>query len=394
MRRLGMVVGGLVWFVLVFYITFRWTFPSDAVADRIRVEVNEATGGQNELMLSNVRPWWTGLTADNVTLISVGQARGSTPADKTVLATFDAARVKASLFSLLRQAPRVTGAVEVGGTPVDFDITLAMNKRGTELTPRMVKISASNLAVVDLAALGNVTLDATGSVDLELEIDSQETMRDAVGHIKMSGTNVVIASIDPEITGGMDLGREIPLDEIDLHLIIESGKAEIRRGTIRSPLADIELEGDISLRDDLMRSSMSILIKFDIGEELEMFKPFLKDAEQTNGEYHYRMSGLLSGPSFRAERQRTSSSRPRTIERKAGLSAEDRDRRKVELEKLRENAEKRRAERDANREDPEELEEAGYVEDEDEDEDGEEGQEDESLDEEDLGLDEDVEFED
>ena len=38
MKRVAAVVGGVLWFVLVFFVTWRMTFPSQAVGDRIKVE--------------------------------------------------------------------------------------------------------------------------------------------------------------------------------------------------------------------------------------------------------------------------------------------------------------------------------------------------------------------
>ena len=71
MKRVLMVVGGVIWFALVFFITWRVTFPGQAIEDRLRVEVANATNGTYELSLSDLRPWWTGVAADNVVLIEV-----------------------------------------------------------------------------------------------------------------------------------------------------------------------------------------------------------------------------------------------------------------------------------------------------------------------------------
>ncbi len=111
MKRGLMILGGAFWFALVFFITWRVTFPSQAAADRVSVEVDRASGGDFQLALSNVRPWWTGIAADNVILYEVSRGRGDAESEKSALFAFESAKVKAGIFSLLRNAPRVVGAV-------------------------------------------------------------------------------------------------------------------------------------------------------------------------------------------------------------------------------------------------------------------------------------------
>jgi len=394
-----MVAGGLIWFLGVFLLTFRWTFPSDAIADRVRVEVSNATDGAYDLSMSGVRPWGTGAAAEQVILSEVAPARGAEPGEKTPLFAFETVRVRAGLLSLLRNQPRLSGAVEVGAAEVDFDLTLGMNKRGTELAPRLVNIETEGFPIEDLAGLAGYTVEATGGLDLEVDLKADESMRDAVGDIKISGKDLVLVSLDPELTMGMDLGREIPIDEIELDLDVEDGKATVRRGTIESELADVEVEGDLTLRDDLARSSMNLSITLDLGEELAMFEPFLKDARWQDGDFHYRCSGTLSRATCRSDRERSSSSsRSRRADTprpersgSSGLSDEEREeRRKAMQERLRQSAERRQADR-SGADAREVLEEEGYLEDDEEYEDEVE-EEDEELDE--RELDEDEIFED
>ena len=56
------------------------------------------------------------------------------------------------------------------------------------------------------------------------------------------------------------------------------------------------LEGD-EARDDVNRSALALEIVADLGDELEMFKPFLKKAEWKDGKFHYKCVGTVGRPS-------------------------------------------------------------------------------------------------
>lgn len=380
MRRVLMGVAGVLWFALVFFVTWRLTFPSEAAGERLRVEVARATGGQYQLSLSDVKPWWTGIQANNVMLSEVNRG------EATLVAAFESARVRAGLFSLLRNQPRISGAVAVGSSELDYDVTVGMNKRGTQLAPRLVNITADAFPLRDLAGLVGVTVDATGGLDIEIELEAGDGMRDAIGDIRIGGRDVLISSVDPEVTFGMDLGMEIPIDEIDIHFEVDQGKATVRTGKIRSSKLDTEIEGDITLREDVSRSSMDLTFILDLGDDLEIFKGFLKRAEWGDGTFHYKCSGSFSRPVCREDPERGGSAarsgrrnnnrgsratRPTTNNTRNALTPEEREKRRQEaLERLRASRERRASTGSGSTaadggDDPgEELEEIGYAEDE------------------------------
>lgn len=304
LKRAALGIGGLAWFLLVFLITWWLTFPSTAVEQRLEVEVSKATGGSYQLALSDVSPWWTGVSASNVILSEVKTARGSEAPEATPLFAFEAAWVRAGLVSLLRRQPRVVGAVQIGSSQLDFDVHMSRNKRGTELTPRSIEVSAEDFPLQDLFGMAGATVSANGGVDFAVELSAEDGMRDATGEVRIEGENLTITSIDPELTGGMDLGMEIPIERIDIRFDVDQGKATVKTGKVESSLVSATIDGDLTLREDLQRSSLNLTFALDLGDELAMFETFLKRAQWADGTFHYRCSGTFMRPSCREEPER------------------------------------------------------------------------------------------
>ncbi len=366
MKRLLIGVAGLVWFVLVFAITFWMTFPSAPLGDRVRLLVHQNTNGEYDVQMDSLRPWWFGASANNIRISSVKRVRGAPPVATPMFAV-NGASVRVSPFGL-KKTPHVSGVVDLGGSEVTFDAQGALNKRGNGYQATAVELNATSFPVADLAALTGTEIDATGELDFSADVESDGGMRSAHGDIKIRASNVNIASLDPSLTGGMDLGMEIPIDDIDLRIEIEDGKATIAHGEIISELATVALEGDVTMRDDVTRSTVNISATIELGDKLAMFKSFLKSAEWADGKFHYRCTGTVARNHCREDRERGGSVRAGLPSR--GSTDADRERRKRELkDRLRENTERRaertreRAARAPARDD---LEDVGYVDEEDE----------------------------
>ena len=118
MKKIAWTLAGSAWFGLVFLVALRVTFPSQAVIDRIRWTVQEETGGQMALDMDSIGPWWTGASATNVDLARVG------PNGPEPLFFAETAYARVGLFSLIRQAPYITGAVGFGQGELAFDTEL------------------------------------------------------------------------------------------------------------------------------------------------------------------------------------------------------------------------------------------------------------------------------
>lgn len=302
MKRALLAGAAVLWFLVVFLVTFRWTFPSDAVADRLQFEILEATDGAWMLDVRDVEPWWAGASARDVRLFQADPRRPEE--DPTLAFAAESARIRVSVPSLMRQAPTVSGAVVVGSGTVDFVVGSRMNERGTELGLGEIDLTAKAFPLAELAALAGASMDGRGTLDIDVKLDAPESMSAAVGSATISGRSLMISNLNLSDMGVPDLGLEIPIDDLDLHVEIADGKAQIVRGLLRSDLATVELDGEITLRDDLQRSTLNVGIQVgSLGPAVQMFKGFLGQ-EWADGKFHYRCTGTLQRNNCRAERER------------------------------------------------------------------------------------------
>ncbi len=353
MKNALLVVGGILWFGLVFSLTFWLTFPSDTLAERLKYEVYDGSGGDYQLQLDSLSPWWVGVSGEMVQLYSNTTPRGGgDPVSELVFAA-EAARLRVSPLSLLRRTPSVAGGMTIGGGDVDFTVATQMDKKD-RLGVSDLTIEAQDFPIIDLASLAGTAMEGTGTIDIEVEISAPDGMRQAEGKIEIHGGDILITKLDPAAMGGMDLGMEIPLDDIDIVLDITQGKAEFTRGKIRSQMANIDLDGALTLRDDLTRSTMNIGLVVELGEELAMFKSFLNDAKGADEKFHYKCAGTLSrmprcsgqrvgrrdGGTRRSTPAASGNSRRQSGGARAETSAEDREKRREEIrERLRQRRE-------------------------------------------------------
>jgi type II secretion system protein N len=351
MKKIALVAGAVFWFGIVFLLTFWVTFPSDTFAERLKYEVQEGTAGAYQLQVASVSPWWVGLSGTDVEVYNLESTRGADTAPTLLLAA-DEVRVRVGLLSWLLQTPTVSGGMVIGGGDIAFELESQMDKRD-RLGVSAAKVQAREFPFIELLGLAGIAVEGSGFLDVDVDIEAPEGMRQAEGKIEITGSDLQITEIDPSVVG-MDLGMEIPLDDIEIVVDITQGKAEISRGRIRSSKANVDVDGSLILRDDLSRSSANIGLVIELGEELAMFKSFLNDAKGTDGKFHYQCSGSLSraprcsaksrsSVAGRSASSRGSSSRGSTTTRpstRTETSAEDRERRREEIrERLRQRRE-------------------------------------------------------
>lgn len=307
MKRLLLVGAGALWFLLVFFVSFRLTFPSDAVADRIRYEVQETTDGAWVLDLRSVRPWWIGAAADGIRVF-----KAEPGGEQTLAMAADSAKVRVGLTSLMRQTPRVSGSLQLGSGDIDFTVGTRVGSKG-DLGVSEIALNGSALPITEIAALAGTDLDGQGTVDVKVGVDAPDGMRTANGQLSIRGSALQITQIDLSSLGVPELGLEIPIQELDLTFDIAEGTATVARGIVRGGLATIEIQGTIGLRDALDRSVLDLTILVgSLGPQLQPFKGFLGD-EWPDGKFHYKCTGQVSRSNCRAERNRAASARSRPL---------------------------------------------------------------------------------
>ncbi|MBT3217453.1 MAG: type II secretion system protein GspN [Proteobacteria bacterium] len=343
MKRLLLVLLAIVWFVGVLYVTWRVTFPSEVVAENIKWQVYRLSDEEFFVELSDVKPWGLGLSAKNVRIFEVMGYRD--PRTELRFA-MEAARLRVYPGSLLARAPVVSGRVQLGSGLVDLKV-------GTSISDGMVAVTSAELEadsfpLAEIAALAGGEIGGAGGLDIEVDIEAPDGMDSAEGKVVIQSSDIVVNTISiPGLLDELnldDLGMALVIDEIDLDFDVDEGEAKIDRGLLRAPgKADIELEGSITLKDDIMRSTLRLDAVLDISEEMAMVKGFLSDAEWDDGKYHYSITGSIGRPSLKAAREGTSSSssssastrRERTPEEEAERNAA-RDERRRRREEIRE----------------------------------------------------------
>ncbi len=358
LKRALVVIVGLFWAAFLFLVTFWLTFPGEDVAKQIEYRAGEASRGAYALDLGDVSPWWIGLSTDSM---KVYQRTGRTgPADQLMVYSSDA-RLSASLFSLMRREPYVSGSITLGpegaGGTMDYAIATSLGDKGNRLKVTDVDIEGESFPISELLVLvPNLDMEASGNIDAEIDLEAPDGLSSADGVIRITGQNLVF--VNPVISGIGPLGRDVNIEEIDLELDADEGQAKIDRGRIVSDVANIDLSGEIRLTNDPGRSNAEIEVSLELDESMAMLSQMLKSAEK-NGRYVYECNGPLNRldrvcrpagqVASRGRRPRTRPSGNSGVRRPTpggGLTDEERAKRREELqERLKKRREEQRARR-------------------------------------------------
>ncbi|MEQ1501480.1 MAG: type II secretion system protein GspN [Myxococcota bacterium] len=370
MRRIVLfVLGSIAWTIFVFALTFRLTFPSTVIADRLRYEVPGVMGREYSAEIGSVVPWWIGLSVDDVKLYKTGRpapasAAGSDGEDAPVVdgpqlvGLLSNARLRVSPWSLLRRAPYVRGSVTLTEGVIDYSVGTAVAERGNiELADLVLSADALPLADVFVLIPG-FTASGTGAIDLAIDLHAGENgMKDATGKVSITGKDLGLSDLELPSTG--PLGIEIPISDLEIVADVVDGKATITDGHLVSDLLTLQITGEVTLRDPLDRSAIDLTVSLSkLGEQLAPYEAFLSEAKQSDGSYQYSCRGVISR--LGAYSCTPGSRSPRVSSRGASSSGvampprpsradetdEERDKRREELrERLRQRREEREAER-------------------------------------------------
>jgi type II secretion system protein N len=312
-------------FSLCFVVGLLVTFPATEITDRLRAEVERASKGELRMELGDVDPWWLGVGATDVQLYSVSKVRTDPPPEPELVFFSERVRVRAALLSLLLRQPRALGTVAVGQGELDFDVAVALVEKGPP-EPVAVHVAAQDFPVVELLGLAGLAgVEGEGTIDLTLDLDAPEGMRTATGSMHFSGVNLSVSKLALEDMGVPDLGA-VEVTRVDIAADVAEGRARITSGVIESPMANAEIGGEITLRDDLHRSMLRLDVTVDFGDTLEkLAAAFAKDALGTDQKYHWTCSGTLNRlpPTCRAVRSKTSGATSSSRANGAGLYGQD-----------------------------------------------------------------------
>ena len=221
-----------------------------------------------------------------------------------------------------------------------------------------------------IGALGEVTVDGEmygADVELALSDQDKEAMRFALatGRLDLSAyplpsgllsgspqgrlqadADVLWHWEDPKKTSGsVDLnfaglqleglkiaGMGMPamtFDRAEAHLKMAKGRAEFRNTAFEADVFDLEVEGFINIKPNLLSSTLSLRVKFKVREDLEgllSMAGLKKDSRHRDkdGWFHYQGQGRLTKPRFTERRVARPANRGSKLDRKpVGLGDDD-----------------------------------------------------------------------
>lgn len=346
LKKLLFAVLGTGWGLLFFWLGLVLTFPKEETAERVKYEVANATDNAMLLEMEGLGPWRaTGAKADVVELYATPR-RGDP--ERLLRADHVAAR--------LQLLPLVTGALSAGvdADLYDGELSGSVGQKGEVLN---IDLLASDL---DLSrypfAYEGFSSDIGGRLRLRTTLawDKEDPAKSA-GLVRLEITDL---TMNETSVGGFFTLPATTFTESILSFDIEDGKAKVKKGRFIGDLVEMEVDGDITLRNPFGRSTMNLTVDFTLADELDnMAKlvPDLKRARDDDGVYHYRVTGTVERRRFTpvrqgsASRNRATPTRDRTVDRTVDRD-EDPDameeRRRARQDRIRERRERLNADRD------------------------------------------------
>jgi type II secretion system protein N len=309
-------LAGSAWGALVFLIGLQLFFPSGAAVERLQYELDRASDGAWQLQADKAGLWRaTGLKLKGVELLKVNKptrrSRGDDEEPEASTATrflvADHIAVRARLLPLLG-----------GSREASFDADLYKGELSGLVGMKGDSLASEGSATsLDLGLIPfegeSLSLDLDGALNLEwdLVIDTQDTTK-STGKLGLEVQGLVLNSAS---VAGFDLQETSSFTKAELLFQIEDGKAKVKKGALVGDLIDAEIDGDITLSKKFDRSRLHLDLEFTLVEHIDnlvKLLPGAKDARRDDGKYYFTVSGTVLHPSFRAKRERRSSSRSRT----------------------------------------------------------------------------------
>ena len=320
MRIILWIAGAVVWGVVVFLVALHVHFPSDAVLDRAKYEVEVGSDGGWAIDAAGLDLWRvTGLSADELIVYSVESEKrrkrrvrrrssGSDDVDNAEDEAPDPLRAKPVLrFDSLRARLAVLPMI-LGDRRLDFDAALlggdidgSLHEGGTR---RQIEVAASDLDLSMLPIAGKTwSVDAAGALQVTAALDlDAENPRESTGEVHVQIDNFAIRSAKAM---GIEL-TPVVFTEAVFDVNVANGKAEIVKGVLDGDILDATFSGNIAMsKREWSKWRLRVEVKLELDDTLDQFAKFspdLKDARDPEGVYHLTCLGLLTRPTCTADR--------------------------------------------------------------------------------------------
>lgn len=318
-------------FYLFSLITFAYvTFPYDRLRERLVQEFNQRQIGPDAMRLEVDELdsyWFSGVEAEGIRLIPAakptipasvtptsGSAGEAASAPKPRVMTIDSAHVRLGLLGLLVGSKRLSfGAEAFGGT-----ISGSTKEDGDG--SRRLELELSELALSEAPLLSDaVGLPLAGTMSGQLDLTLPEgKLAKAEGKVQLKVEGLSAGDGKAKIRDTIALPK-IDAGTLELEGEITAGQLKITKFESAGPHLDLVAEGSVRLRDPAMTSLLNLTARFRFNDRYknqnEITKslfgapgstipglfdmdPKIKRAKRQDGFYGWRVSGMLSSPSF------------------------------------------------------------------------------------------------
>jgi len=257
--RIGIYVGFSLFALLV---NFYFTFPSDAVAQRLQQEITKATGGKYTARIAEVDLYrLSGFEAEGVSLKANSGNR------KTI--AIDAVRGRLNLLPLLWFNMSFDAEVELGDAVIEADI----DPEGGGAMDLSVEIEDLNFSAPPILPklLGT---PFTGLLAAKANMEIGQDVRKSTGQASIT---IKQASFGPAQLKGISIPR-VNLGQLDLAVDLRGGRARVLSFTQKG--GDVVLKADASstLRPRMGNSVLDLCFQLKANEDFLDKNPKMKSA--------------------------------------------------------------------------------------------------------------------
>jgi type II secretion system protein N len=306
-RWLLMSAGSLLWGSLVYSVGVAVSFPGDMLAKRIAYEVQEKS--KKEFLVNIADASFAGIGGiglEDVTLYKSKRGRRS-PGEKTT-----PGRENTELFSVsqIDIRPRLRSLL-TGTLMADYGLSIPSGDIegafGFDSSKLYIESDTEGIDLSKLPIdLEDGSLDLSGKLSLlaDLALDQQE-VKQSTGSLSLSVDGLTLNS---GTISGFTLS-ETTFSEAVLEMQVADGKATVTKGNFIGDLLEMTVDGYIALNKSLGRSRLNLKIQIRFDDTLDKFAQIaFKRSRDEDGVYHFRGSGTVTNPRFRADRTHASRS--------------------------------------------------------------------------------------
>lgn len=292
--------GGYSVFALFCFVTFlRWSLPMDRIRERVQDTLRQR--GWQVTMSSLDLSLPLGAVAEDVNLAIPSKK----PATKPARLLLDRVAVDAGVIASLRKRANVKAHVQAfdgearvryaeGGSETSAEVSIVeMDLSRVALVPSVLGIPVWGRVTGDgdLTMPGGKLAQSQGKVELAVE---GLAAGDGKGKIKIPGNAF--------LEQGITIGRVL-LGNLKGTVAIDKGTAKLRGVSAKSPDVELQVEGEVQLRDPVSASQLRLYVLFrpsqallDRDAALKFATSSMTQAKRDDGFYGIQINGTLAFP--------------------------------------------------------------------------------------------------